>query len=153
MKIHTLTSAQTLPITREEAWAFFSDPKQLGNITPDDMGFELKSDNIDRMYAGMILRYRIKPFPAMKLKWVTEITHVMEGEKFVDEQRFGPFRFWHHQHSFTDTDGGVEMRDIVHYAMPLGIVGETVHKLLVRKRLVEIFEFRKEQIKMYFSNK
>ncbi|QDI90149.1 hypothetical protein EPH95_02315 [Salicibibacter halophilus] len=151
MKLYTLTSIQQLPISREEAWAFFSDPRQLGSITPGDMSFEMIDDLTEPMHAGMILRYRIRPFRFVQVQWVTEITHVIEGERFVDEQRFGPFRFWHHQHRFTEIDGGVEMQDTVHYAMPYAFIGRIAHPLIVRKRLEEIFAFRKEQLQAHFG--
>ncbi|MBB6449645.1 ligand-binding SRPBCC domain-containing protein [Geomicrobium halophilum] len=153
MKIYTLTSTQQLPISRKEAWTFFSDPRQLASITPDDMSFEMMDDMTEPMHAGMILSYRIRPFPLIQVQWVTEITHVIEGERFVDEQRLGPFRFWHHQHRFTEINGGVEMQDTVHYAMPFSIFGRLVHKLLVRKRLEEIFSFRKKQLQAYFGHR
>ncbi|SDI68586.1 SRPBCC family protein [Natribacillus halophilus] len=151
MKMYTLNSTLQLPITRDDAWGFFSDPNQLGNITPDNMSFQILDELSDPMYAGMIIRYRIQPFAGFHVHWVTEITHVREGEYFVDEQRFGPFRFWHHQHRFHEIEGGVEMRDTVHYVMPFSIFGRLVHRLAVHKRLEEIFSFRKKQLEAYFG--
>ncbi|MES3714438.1 SRPBCC family protein [Staphylococcus ureilyticus] len=151
MKIYTLKSTQRLAISCQKAWQFFSDPKQLNKITPEDMAFELLDGNFEQMYEGMLLHHRIKPFKALPLKWTTEITHMIDRELFVDEQRFGPFRFWHHQHRFINIEGGVQIEDIVHYAMPFGIVGKIAHKIVVRKRLLEIFSFRKKQLHEYFG--
>ncbi|WP_059105005.1 SRPBCC family protein [Shouchella shacheensis] len=151
MKLYTLTSTQQLPISRKEAWAFFSDPNQLSNITPDNMTFKIMEAISENMHAGMIIRYRIRPFSWLQVQWVTEITHILKGERFVDEQRFGPFRLWHHQHIFTEVEGGVEVQDVVHYVMPLSILGRLVHRLIVRKRLEEIFSFRKKQLSTYFG--
>ncbi|AXF55045.1 SRPBCC family protein [Salicibibacter kimchii] len=151
MKLYTLTSTQHLPISREEAWAFFSDPRQLAGVTPEDISFEMIDEMPEPLHAGMILRYRIRPFPLMQVQWVTEITHVSEGKRFVDEQRFGPFRFWLHNHRFTEIEGGVEMQDTVYYAMPFSFIGRITHQLIVRKRLEEIFSFRKKQLQAYFG--
>jgi len=76
---------------------------------------------------------------------------MINQELFVDEQRFRPFRFWYHHHRFTNIEGGVQIEDIVHYAMPFGIVGKIAHKIMVRKRLLEIFSFRKKQLHEYFG--
>ena len=105
MKIYTLKTTQKLNIDIKTAWDFFSTPKNLQEITPDDLSFEILSDLPDKMYPGLIIEYFIKPFPFVKFNWVTEITHVDEPKYFVDEQRFGPYKFWHHKHIFTEVEG------------------------------------------------
>ncbi|WP_245844565.1 SRPBCC family protein [Salinicoccus kekensis] len=146
MKMYTLTRHQTLPVTPEEAWAFFSNPQKLEEITPGDMPFKMIGEDFPGMYAGMIIQYNIEPFPKFPVKWITEITHVEEGKYFVDEQRFGPFKFWHHQHHFREIEGGVEIIDTVNYILPFQIIGRAAHKLVVEKRLEEIFDFRQKTL-------
>jgi len=151
MKMYTLTRYQKLPVTPEEAWKFFSNPKNLEEITPDDMPFEMIGDGPPGMYAGMIIQYNIEPFPKFPVKWITEITHVEEGKYFVDEQRFGPFKFWHHQHHFRDIEGGVEIIDTVNYILPFSLIGRITHNLMVEGRLAEIFDFRQKTLKTAFG--
>ena len=127
----------------EACWAFFSNPHNLRELTPAWMDFTVTSDTPARMYPGMIISYRIRPLLGIPQTWVTEITHVDEGRYFVDEQRFGPYRMWHHQHHFKSLgDGRVRMTDIVDYVMPLGPVGNLVHRLYIAKQLREVFDYR-----------
>ena len=126
-----------------EAWEFFSNPLNLSKITPPWLNLKVTSDIPRNMHQGMIITYRIKPMAFMPTRWISEITHVKTPTYFVDEQRLGPFRFWHHQHLFKEVVRDVEIQDIVHYAMPLGPIGEMVHAISVRKRVEAIFDFRK----------
>ena len=151
MKLYRLRYAQTLPISPEEAWDFFSDPHNLPVITPPWLGFEVTGEAPERMHAGMILTYRVSPALGIPVHWVTEITHVDEPTFFVDEQRFGPYKFWHHQHHLRPVEGGVESVDLVHYAMPFGPLGRAVNNLMVRKRLEEIFTFRRQVLRERFG--
>ena len=143
MRIYRLETVQKLPISQKEAWDFLSDPKNLKRITPDYMGFEILSGAVDKMYAGQIIQYLVTPVMNIPTKWVTEITHVDEGNYFVDEQRFGPYSLWHHKHFLKPIPNGVEMVDIIDYKIPLGILGQLVHPILVAPKLKEIFEYRK----------
>jgi len=143
MKPSALREVQRLPISLPEAWSFFSDPRNLPRITPPSLGLEVTSDLPGVMYPGMIITYRVRPIPWVSVGWVTEITHVREPVLFVDEQRFGPYRFWHHEHHFREVEGGVEMEDIVHYALPFGTIGRVFGGPLVRRRLEQIFSFRR----------
>lgn len=140
MKLHVLEREIRLAVPIGEAWAFFSDAANLQRITPPDMGFEVTSRLPERMHPGMIITYRVRPLAGIPVTWVTEITHVDEPVLFVDEQRFGPYRFWHHQHHFRDVPGGTEIRDVVHYALPPG--GVLLRGLLVAPRLEAIFDHR-----------
>lgn len=149
--LHCLKRTQSLPIGLPEAWTFFSNPANLGRITPDWLAFSLTCPPLSVMYAGQILTYTIRPFPGLLLRWVTEITHAREPFFFVDEQRIGPYRFWHHQHIFQETKGGVEMSDIVHYALPLGPIGNLIHAVWVRRRLHGIFDYRREILADIFA--
>jgi len=152
MKIYKLERHQFVPITIDQAWDFFSSPKNLKKITPVYLGFEITSDSQDdKMYAGMIITYIVKPLLRIPLRWMTEIKHVSEPNFFVDEQRVGPYKIWHHEHHFKEADGGVDMKDIIHYAMPLGILGRIAHSLFVKKQLNEIFNYRITAINKEFG--
>jgi ligand-binding SRPBCC domain-containing protein len=151
MKIYKLEKKQTLPITLDQAWDFFSSPVNLKKITPEYMGFEITSDlGEGRMYPGQVITYVVTPVLGIPMRWCTEITHVMDKKYFVDEQRFGPYRFWHHQHWFKAVEGGVEMTDIVHYGLPLGILGQVANILFVRSKLEEIFNYREKVVAKFF---
>lgn len=152
MKLYSLHTVQKLPISIDEAWKFFSDPKNLKVITPDYMGFDITSGGDRPMFPGQIIQYIVKPIAGIKTKWVTEITHVYEPYHFVDEQRFGPYDLWHHKHFFRAIDGGVEIEDIVDYKLPFGMLGRLVHKPLVRGKLEEIFAFRRRKLIEIFGD-
>lgn len=150
--LYELRSKQIVPISIEEAWNFFSNPKNLNIITPDTMKFVTLSGDDKPMFQGQIIHYKISPFPLFSTEWVTEITHVEEKRFFVDEQRFGPYSFWHHKHFFKQVDGGIEMEDIVHYKVPFGIIGRLFHPLIVRPKLEEIFNFRRQKLIELFGD-
>ena len=149
MKLHVLEREQRLPIPPSQAWDFFADARNLARITPPELGFEVTSRLPERMYAGMIITYRIRPLLGVPVTWVTEITHLEEGRLFVDEQRFGPYRFWHHQHLFREVPGGVEVGDVIHYAMPPG--ARAAGRLLVQPRLNAIFDHRRRVLEEMFG--
>ena len=151
MKIYRLHKRQNLPITKEQAWSFLSDPKNLKRITPDHMGFNILSGADRPMFAGQIIQYMVTPILGIKTKWVTEITHLVDNEYFVDEQRFGPYSLWHHKHFIKEIDGGVEMEDIIDYKLPMGILGQLAHPLLVKPKLKEIFEYRSKALEELFG--
>ncbi|MEM7086892.1 MAG: SRPBCC family protein [Bacteroidota bacterium] len=146
MKIYTLHVEQQLPITKQEAWDFLSKPENLKTITPPYMGFNILSGADRPMYAGQIIQYVVTPVMNIKTKWVTEITHVVDGSYFVDEQRYGPYSLWHHKHFIKEIDGGVAMEDIVDYKLPFGFLGRLIHPVLVKPKLQEIFEFRRKKL-------
>jgi ligand-binding SRPBCC domain-containing protein len=152
MKVYTLTRTQFLPITLEDAWNFFSSPANLAEITPPYMKFIIEYiSGGGKMYAGQIIRYRLYPIPNVPIRWTTEITHVDAPNYFVDEQRFGPYALWHHQHHFKAVAGGVEMVDEVNYAIPLGVLGRLANTLFVRKQVNAIFEYRYRVLANKFS--
>jgi ligand-binding SRPBCC domain-containing protein len=142
-RIHHFQQVQDLPITPDEAWSFFSTPRNLDEITPGDLGFRIESLLEEAMHEGQIITYRVKIAPGLWLPWVTEIKAVEEGVAFVDEQRFGPYKFWHHRHHFESIEGGVRMRDLVHYALPFGPFGALAHWVFVRRKLQQIFAHRR----------
>jgi len=151
MKLYQLHSKQVLPITKQMAWEFLSDPKNLKTITPEHMGFNILSGADRNMYPGQIIQYMVKPFPFLATKWVTEITHVEDGIYFVDEQRFGPYALWHHKHFLKEVPEGVEMEDIIDYKLPFGFLGQLVHLILVKEQLHKIFEFRERKLTELFG--
>lgn len=146
MKVYTLHTKQNLPITLAEAWDFLSDPKNLKIITPEYMGFDILSGADRKMYPGQIIQYIVTPILGIPTKWVTEITHVVDQQYFVDEQRFGPYSLWHHKHFLKEIPGGVEMEDIVDYKVPFGILGQLVQPIIVAPKLKEIFDYRQKKL-------
>ena len=151
MRIHVLEQTQNLPIPIEEAWAFFSTPRNLDEITPDALGFKIETLHSEEMHEGQIITYKVMVAPGIWIPWVTEIKAVEDGVAFVDEQRFGPYKFWHHRHHFEAVGGGTRMHDLVHYAMPMGPFGAIAHGLFVRKKLERIFGFRREVLEKRFG--
>ena len=151
MKLYRLEKSQKLPITIEEGWAFFSNPENLKIITPDYMGFDILDSENSRMYSGQIIKYNVTPIFNISMKWVTEISHVNENKQFVDEQRFGPYKFWHHKHIFNEIDGGIEIIDILDYMLPFGVLGRLFHPILVKPKLEEIFDYREQKLKEIFG--
>ncbi|MEP1034144.1 SRPBCC family protein [Ekhidna sp.] len=149
--IYTLTVMQQLPIKLLEAWKFFSSPKNLTLITPKHMGFQITSCEQENMYAGQMITYKISPFPRIKINWVTEITHVDDKLFFVDEQRFGPYSLWHHEHHFKENENGVLMTDRVSYKIPFGFLGGIAQSLFVKRQLMEIFNYRIIALKEMFG--
>ena len=105
------------------------------------------------MYPGQIISYKVNILPLVRVRWVTEITHVQEPDYFTDEQRFGPYALWHHKHYFKPVAGGVEMIDEVDYAIPLGFIGRLAHWLFVGKEVSTIFGYRNKVLKNSFSVK
>ena len=149
--MHTLIKKQKLPISPEKAWEFFSSPLNLKDITPVHMGFHIISELPEKMYPGMIIIYRVKPLLGIPVKWVTEITHLKEKEFFVDNQLYGPYRTWHHQHIFKPVPGGVEMTDIVTYKIPLGFLGKLMNRILVKQQVEKIFNYRSRVLEEKFG--
>jgi ligand-binding SRPBCC domain-containing protein len=149
-----LERVQRLPIDLETAWDFFSSPKNLSKITPSYMGFNIKSElKNEKMYPGLIITYIVKPVLGIPLTWVTEITEISEGKYFIDEQRVGPYKIWHHEHHFREIEGGVEMRDLLYYRLPFGFLGKIVNALFVGKKVNAIFDYRTEVLEKMFNSK
>ena len=149
-KVYSMRTVQFIPCTLEKAWAFFSNPANLAEITPDNLRFKILSAGGGEMYPGQIIEYYVHPLLNIPLYWMTEITHVQPMKYFVDEQRFGPYSLWHHQHHFKEVTGGVEMTDIVHYKLPLWFLGDMANALFVKKQLKGIFDYRTEKVEAIF---
>jgi len=146
MKMYSKKSVQKLPIGIDTAWNFLSDPRNLAAITPDSMRFEIISGADRSIFPGQIIEYTVRPLLGIKMKWVTEITHVIDRHYFVDEQRYGPYAFWHHKHFLKEIPDGVEMEDIIHYKIPLGFLGQILASMLIKPKLDAIFEFRHQKL-------
>lgn len=151
-KVYNIKTVQKIPITLDAAWDFFSSPANLQKITPDNMGFKIISKHHgDKMYPGQIIEYTVKPLLGIPLYWMTEITQVQDKKFFIDEQRYGPYSLWHHQHHFKEIDGGVEMTDIIHYKLPLWIIGDIGNTILVKNQLKNIFDYRFKKVEELFG--
>lgn len=135
----------------QTCWDFFSSPKNLKKITPEYMGFDVLLDIPEKMYPGLMIEYTVKPVFSIPMKWITEITHVEPLKFFVDEQRKGPYKIWHHEHHFETVENGVMMKDIVSYELPMGFLGRMVHPFIVEKKLKEIFDYRFKVVEEYFK--
>ncbi len=153
MKIYRIEFTQKIPVDIITAWEFFSSPNNLAKITPDDMTFEVTSPKMEsaKMYPGLIITYKVAPLFGIKLNWVTEITHVKDNVYFIDEQRFGPFGFWHHNHHFESVDDGVLMHDILHYSVGWGFIGSIANTIMVNNKIKEIFNFRHKKVEELFG--
>ena len=152
MATYSLKTVQRIPMELDQAWEFFSNPANLQKITPAEMGFAIVSAHHgSRMYQGQIIEYTVRPLLGIPFYWMTEITHVQDRSFFVDEQRFGPYQLWHHQHHFKAIPGGVEMTDIVHYRLPLGVLGRLANWLFVGKKLQQIFNHRTKAVNTLFG--
>lgn len=149
--IYELNKVQNLPIPVEEAWEFFSSPKNLAVITPKEMGFNIKSKIPEKMYSGLLIDYTVKPLLGIPLPWQTEILEVDEFKSFVDNQNKGPYKLWHHTHLFEKIEGGVKMTDIVKYELPLGFLGTIAHGVFVKNKLEHIFNYRFNKVEELFG--
>ncbi|MBX7052321.1 MAG: SRPBCC family protein [Flavobacteriales bacterium] len=145
MYIYKLERSTFLKANLDEVWEFFSKPENLNTLTPPSMHFEIIGDQAPaKMFAGQIICYKISPFQGIRFRWTTEITHCVDKTYFIDEQRFGPYSFWHHLHRYEKKEDGVMMFDTIHYALPAGFIGRLMHRLFIRKKLESIFDFREE---------
>ena len=153
MKTYQLVREQFLPISINDAWDFFSTPDNLSKITPSDMNFQIITKLGDStIYPGMKIQYKVSPLFNIPMKWITEIGAVNQPHNFTDMQLKGPYKLWEHTHTFVTVPGGVNMTDEVKYALPLGLLGNIAHAIFVKKRLKDIFNFRKKTLDNYFKN-
>jgi len=146
-----LKQEQFLPISLDEAWRFFATPKNLNEVTPNDLVFEIISELPDTMYEGLLINYRLKPMLNIPVNWCTEITHIKEKVYFIDEQRKGPYRIWHHEHHFKPVAGGVLMTDLLHYDIGMSFFGWIAGKMFVHRKVEGIFSYRYKMLESYFT--
>ena len=153
MAAHILRTKQFLPIPIDEAWDFFCDPKNLSRITPAYLNFKILTQNLPQeIYEDLLIEYTVSPL-GFPMKWVTEIGPTKKGNYFSDRQKQGPYKHWRHQHLFYQVDGGVQIEDIVEYALPFGLIGEIAHLLWVRRQLHAIFAYRADVLNTLFGSK
>jgi ligand-binding SRPBCC domain-containing protein len=154
MAVHTLHTKQIIRATRQEAWDFFSNPRNLAKITPPELGFEIISPDLPpSMRAGMMIAYRVRPLLGLPMTWLSEITLVEPGVRFIDEQRVGPYAVWHHEHEFHDLgDGRIEMEDKATYVLPFAPLGDLAHAWLVQPQLKRIFAYREKAVRELFDS-
>lgn len=154
MKVYSLKRTQFLPISLEEAWNFFSSPKNLQVITPAKLNFKILSiSGGDKMHEGQIIKYKVNVLPFVRMRWVTEITNVKPYHYFTDDQKSGPYKLWQHKHQFTEVPGGVEMLDEINYAVPLGIAGRLANFIFVEREVRRIFDYRFTLLESHFKKK
>ena len=152
MGFYQLKQTQRIKGTIDEVWDFIASPENLKKITPDYMGFDITSGDLpEKMYPGMIICYKVSPLFGFKMNWLTEITQVDEKKYFIDEQRVGPYKIWHHQHRIEPTEGGFLMTDIVTYQPPMGFLGSIANTLIIKNKLAEIFDYRKNVLNQIFG--
>jgi ligand-binding SRPBCC domain-containing protein len=146
LSLHVLRREQRLPGEPAEVFEFFADAQNLEAITPPWLGFRVLTPRPIEMRPGALIEYRLA-LHRLPLRWRTRIAVWDPPRRFVDVQVDGPYRLWHHTHDFEpDGDGGTTMRDTVRYALPLGPFGALAHRLLVRRDLEAIFDFRRDAI-------
>lgn len=153
MSLHTVRTEQCIPANLAELWDFISSPSNLKIITPEYMGFEVTTKDLAQtMYPGMIISYKVRPLLNIPMTWVTEITHVEDQKFFVDEQRKGPYKMWHHEHHLEEIPGGVLMTDIVSYIPPMGFLGDIANSVFISNQLREIFNYRRTRLIDIYGN-
>ena len=154
MKTYNLERTQMLKAELSEIWDFFSSPENLDKLTPKNMGFEILTQRpLPTMHRGQLIEYKVRPVLNIPIYWKTEITEVEDQSYFVDEQLKGPYKLWRHKHIFETTSEGIRMKDELEYALPLGPLGAIAHRLYVKARLKEIFDFRFESVDKMFNQK
>ena len=153
MSIHQYKTEQLLPIGIEEAWRFFSSPKNLAVITPAELDFKILSNlEEEEIYEGMKIDYILKPLLKIPLHWQTEIIKVNKGKNFTDRQVKGPYKIWEHTHTFKPVKDGILMKDTIRYQLPFGFLGNIAHRLFVKKKIENIFIYRKNTLEKMFRN-
>ncbi len=151
MAFYQFQKEQFIKASIEEIWDFISSPQNLKKITPQNMGFDIQTPNLpDKIYAGMIISYTVRPLLGIPTNWVTEITHIRNKSYFVDEQRVGPYKLWHHQHIIIPHENGVLMKDIVSYQPPFGLLGRIANNLVIKNKLNEIFDYRTQVLEKIY---
>jgi len=151
--VHQITKEQFINANIDKVWSFVSSPHNLKLITPEYMNFVIQSNNLpEKMHPGMIISYKVSPILNIRTNWVTEITHVKKNEFFVDEQRVGPYKIWHHQHHLKTHKNGVLMTDIISYRLPFGFLGRIINTLFIKRKLESVFNYRFKAIDRIFNN-
>ena len=151
MSLTQLFYEQKINTDLDNLWKFISSPKNLSKITPNYMDFKILSKVPNEMYEGLIISYTVKPILGIKMNWVTEITHIKDKKYFVDEQRKGPYKMWHHEHILIETDNGIIMKDIISYIPPFGVLGQILNVFFIKRQVEGIFKYRTEVLNKIFK--
>jgi len=151
MKIYQLYRQQTLNMTIQEAWSFFSSPYHLNDITPDFFHVTITSKVPEKIYAGLMISYQMKAVFGIPMNWLSEVSHCNEPKRFVYEQRIGPFKFWSHEVCLTEQQNGILLEDIMFYAMPFGWLGQLINTVLIADKLERIFDTRHTYLQSKFG--
>jgi len=144
-KTYTLEQSQLIPLGRPAVFAFFADAFNLEVLTPPFLRFQIMTPAPIDIQVGTIIEYRISLF-GIPMYWKTCIERFEPDELFVDNQEKGPYRLWHHTHTFEEVSGGTLMRDVVRYRLPFGFLGRIAHFIFVRRTLQKIFQFRRDAL-------
>jgi ligand-binding SRPBCC domain-containing protein len=136
----------------DEVFSFFSEARNLEEITPPWVGFRILSMSTGSIQEGTEIRYRLR-LHGVPIHWLTEILEWNPPYKFVDVQRSGPYKLWRHTHEFEAVDGGTRMIDNVEYALPFGVLGRIAHAMMVRRDVQQIFNYRRQRIETVFNAK
>lgn len=151
MKIYQLYRQQTLTMSDQDAWSFFSSPYHLNDITPDFFHVTITSTVPEKIYAGLMISYQMKAVFGRPMNWLSEVSHCDEPKRFVYEQRIGPFKFWSHEVCLTEQQNGILLEDIMFYAMPLGWLGQLINRVLIADKLERIFDTRHAYLQSKFG--
>jgi ligand-binding SRPBCC domain-containing protein len=142
---YRLIREQWVPQPPEETFAFFSRPENLQEITPGWLAFRIM--RVDSpLHTGSLIEYRLR-WHGIPMRWTSQITDWSPPHRFIDNQLYGPYAQWHHEHNFAAENGGTRIRDEVQYALPFGVVGRLAHWLRARRDVEAIFEFRRQRLK------
>jgi len=149
--MYSLERQQRINLSQQELWAFIATPVNLNLLTPPNLQFKFLSELPETMSDGLLLLYEVGIVPFGRWRWLTEIKHIRPGISFVDEQRLGPYRFWYHYHEIVALpDGHSLMLDRVCYQLPFGTLGALLHRLMIRRMLEQIFDYRAAKMRELF---
>jgi ligand-binding SRPBCC domain-containing protein len=144
LRTHRLIREQWIAKPLADVFTFFSRPENLQEITPPWLSFHIVSAERE-LRTGSIIEYRLRVH-GLPTRWKSEISEWDPPHRFVDTQLRGPYALWRHQHSFTAENDGTRIRDQVDYALPLGVLGELAHTLMVRRDVESIFAYRQKRL-------
>jgi ligand-binding SRPBCC domain-containing protein len=150
MKVYMLKKEQIVKRPLGEVFAFFERPENLARITPPWLGFRILTPSPIVMERGAKFEYSVRVM-GIRVGWESLISDYQPPHRFVDEQTRGPYAYWHHTHTFLQTDGGTLVGDEVRYAMPFSVIGTLAWRLAVRSQLEDIFSYRARVIGAMFG--
>jgi steroid 5-alpha reductase family enzyme/ligand-binding SRPBCC domain-containing protein len=151
-RFYVLERSQLIPAPLGDAIRFFEDPRNLAEITPGWLGFEIVEMDDLRLRAGVTITYRIR-WLGFRVRWRSLIAEYEPGHRFVDVQTEGPYHSWHHEHVFEERDGQTLMHDRVRYKPPFGVLGDITHAFLIGRQLRRIFDYRAARIREVFASR